>query len=143
MIIDVMRNLRCLCRLCQSFYCSSKAEAIQVRTTTDDGLPVQGYPFLLLVGEPPVRYLDPLTMFHMRETLDSRSKTVRSTLNPAISRSTRRRPEPCPIPWHDALFRGCPEQCIVNAVSETFYRRVESGKTTNCFDSLGLTATGL
>ena len=44
----------------------------------DDGLPVHGHPFLLLVGELSARYLDPRTKFHMRGTLHGRGKTVRS-----------------------------------------------------------------
>ncbi len=40
--------------------------------------PSTGTPFSSLVGEPSVRYLDPLTLFHPKEALDSRSRTVRS-----------------------------------------------------------------
>jgi len=50
MIIEKIRNLRCIYMLCQSSYRPSMVEAIKVRTTMDDGLPVHGYPFLLPRG---------------------------------------------------------------------------------------------
>lgn len=44
----------------------------------DDGRPVYEHPFLLLVDEPSVRYLDPWTRFHAQGTLRSRSITVQT-----------------------------------------------------------------